>query len=199
MIGTGNNTAAARPGVAAELRSIAVPWKAVLATGVLGVAFGAAVLLLPDVSLRVMSALAGVWLLMAGIARIISAFLPGSGSIAHHVLSGMVGVVVLVAGLVCLRDLVNRLAVLSLLFAITWILSGLTEVVLGLQRTGAARLGLLCVGLLSCAAGFVFLLMPDVSLAALVILTGLSSLLVGAAEVALAFVLRGTHTAEATR
>jgi uncharacterized membrane protein HdeD (DUF308 family) len=187
-----NGRADGWPSAATELRSIPVPWLTVLVTGILGAAFGAAVLIWPDISLRIMSALTGVWLLMAGIARIIGAFLPGSGSIARHVLSGIVGVVLLIAGLVCLRDLVTRLAVLALLFAVTWILSGLTEVVLGLQRTGPARLGLVCVGLLSFAAGVVFLMAPDLSLATLVILTGVSSLVVGLAEVVLALVLRRT-------
>jgi len=186
----GSDTAVSWPSAADELRSIPVPWGTVLATGVLGIAFGAAVLIWPDVTLRVMSALTGVWLLLAGVARIIGAFLPGSGSIARHVFSGIVGVVVLIAGLICLRDLVSRLAVLALLFAVTWVLSGLTEILLGLQRRGPARLALICVGVLSFAAGVIFLLAPDVSLATLVILTGLSSLVVGISEVVLALVLR---------
>jgi uncharacterized membrane protein HdeD (DUF308 family) len=100
--------------------------------------------------------------------------------------------VVLIAGLVCLRDLVSRLTVLALLFAVTWILSGLAEIVLGLQHGGPARIGLVSVGLLSCAAGVVFLLVPDLSLATLVVITGVSSLVVGLAEVVLALVLRRT-------
>ncbi|MEV4641456.1 DUF308 domain-containing protein [Actinoplanes sp. NPDC049548] len=189
--GVGGGTAGSWPDAATELRSIPVPWWTVLTTGICAVAFGTAVLLWPDVSLRIMAALAGVWLLVAGIARIIGAFLPGSGgSIGRHVLSGIVGIVVLIGGLICLRDLVSRLAVLALLFAVTWILSGLTEILLGLQRTGPARAGLLAVGLLSVAAGIAFLLMPDLSLASLVLLTGISSLVVGLGEVALAMVLR---------
>ena len=185
-----SGTAGRWPSAATELRSLPVPWATILATGLLGVVFGAAVLIWPDLSLRLMSALTGIWLLLAGIARIISAFLPGRGSIVHHLLSGIVGVVVLIAGLFCLRDLVNRLLVLALLFAVTWILSGITEVVLGLQRTGPARLALVGVGLISVAAGIVFVLLPDVSLTTLVIITGVSSLLVGLAEVVLAFYLR---------
>ncbi|MCA2211455.1 HdeD family acid-resistance protein [Jidongwangia harbinensis] len=181
-----------------ELQSLPVPWGVVLATGIFGVVFGAAVLIWPDISLRVMALIAGGWLLMAGLARIIAAFLPGSGgSIVHHLLSGIVGVVVLIAGLVCLRDLVSRLTVLALLFAVTWILSGITGVVLGLQQTGPARAGLIAAGLLSVAAGIVFVLVPDLSLTTLVVLTGVSSLLVGLSEVVLALFLR--RTAASTR
>jgi uncharacterized membrane protein HdeD (DUF308 family) len=188
--GAVNDTGVSWPGAADELRSLPVPWGTVLATGILGTAFGAAVLIWPDATLRVMAALTGVWLLLVGIARIVGAFLPGRGGIARHILSGIVGVVVLIAGLICLRDLVSRLAVLALLFATTWILSGLTGILLGLQRKGAARIGLVSVGLLSFAAGVVFLVTPDLSLKTLVILTGVSSLIVGLAEVVLALVLR---------
>jgi uncharacterized membrane protein HdeD (DUF308 family) len=187
---TGRRTTGGWPGTAEELRSVPVPWKPLLATGIFGAVFGATVLIWPDVTLRVMAAIVGVWLLTAGIARIIGAFLPGSGSIAYHVLSGIVGVVVLIAGLICLRDLVSRLTLLSLMFAVTWILSGITEVVLGLQRAGPERVGLVSVGLLSLAAGIVFVLVPELSLATLVILTGVSSLLIGLGEVVLALVLR---------
>ncbi|MEV8508892.1 DUF308 domain-containing protein [Actinoplanes sp. NPDC051475] len=192
----GRGTAGGWPGAATELRSMPVPWWTLLATGICGVVFGAAVLIWPDLSLRIMAALAGVWLLVAGIARIIGAFLPSNGgSIVRHVLSGIVGIVVLIAGLVCLRDLVSRLAVLALLFAVTWILSGLTGILIGLQRTGSARVGFVAVGLISLIAGIVFLVLPDVSLTMLVVLTGVSSLIVGLAEVVLALVLRKARAA----
>jgi uncharacterized membrane protein HdeD (DUF308 family) len=178
------------PGAVAYLRAQPIAWQTVLVSGVLGMAFGAAVLIWPDVSLRIMAALAGVWLFISGLARIVGAFLPGAGSIARHVLSGIVGIVVLIAGLVCLRNLVTRLAVLALIFATTWILSGITEVVLAVQATGAVRGSLLVVGVLSILAGIVLLVTPALSLATLVVLTGAGSLLVGLAEVVLAFYLR---------
>lgn len=177
------------PSPAAELQSIPLPWGIVLATGSCGVVLGAAVLNWPDASLWIMSALTGMWLLVAGVAQIIGAFL-GSGSIARRAVSGIAGVVALIAGLVCLRDLAGRLAVLALLFAVTCVVSGITEVVLAVRSTGRARLGLVGAGLVSVAAGIVFLLAPDLSLEALVILTGTGGLLVGLAEVVLAFVLR---------
>jgi uncharacterized membrane protein HdeD (DUF308 family) len=184
------------PGVVAHLRAQPIAWQTVLVSGVLGMAFGAAVLIWPDVSLRIMAALAGVWLFVSGLARIVGAFMPGAGSIARHVLSGIVGIVVLIAGLVCLRNLVTRLAVLALLFATTWILSGITEVVLALQSTGAVRGSLLVVGVLSILAGIVLLVTPSLSLATLVVLTGAGSLLVGLAEVVLAFYLRKAPPAD---
>jgi uncharacterized membrane protein HdeD (DUF308 family) len=175
---------------AGALLGQAFPWWAVLITGLLGMGFGIAVLAWPDVSLRIMAALAGIWLLLSGIARILAAFLPGAGSIVRHLFTGIVGVVLLIAGLLCLQDLATRLSVLALLFTVSWMLSGIAELIMGLQHDGAARYALIAVGLLSLLAGVVFLVTPELSLATLVILTGVSSLVVGLGEVVAAFVLR---------
>jgi uncharacterized membrane protein HdeD (DUF308 family) len=173
-----------------EVRALPIPWWSFLITGLLAVALGAAVLIWPDVSLRVMAALVGIWLFLAGLSRILFAFLPTSGSIAHHVLNGVVGVVVLIAGMLCLRNLVTRLALLAFIFAITWILTGLAGLVAGLQSTGPQRTALLIAGPVTILIGTVFLFTPDLSLGLLVLLTGVGSLLVGLVEIILAFVLR---------
>jgi uncharacterized membrane protein HdeD (DUF308 family) len=177
------------PGVVAEVRSQPFPWWTVLVTGLLGIAFGLAVLVWPDITLRIMAALAGIWLFLAGVARIIGAFLP-SGSIVRNVLSGIVGIIVMVAGIICLRNVVTRLALLALLFSITWILSGLTALLVGAQRRGPERITLIIVGALTLIAGCILLFTPSLSLATLVFLTGFSSVVVGAGEVVLAFVVR---------
>jgi uncharacterized membrane protein HdeD (DUF308 family) len=176
--------------VRSEVRSQPFPWWTVLISGLLGVALGVMVLVWPDITLRVMAALVGIWLFVSGLARIIGAFLPGGGSIARNVLSGVVGIIVLIAGVICLRNVVTRLALLALIFAITWILTGLTMVLVGAQRSGGERVTLVVVGLLALFAGLVFVFAPGLSLTTLVLLTGISSLVVGAAEVVLAFVLR---------
>jgi uncharacterized membrane protein HdeD (DUF308 family) len=166
------------------------PWWAWLITGVLGVAFGTAVLVWPDLTLRIMGVITGLWLVVTGLARILGAFLPAAGGLVPRVLSGVVGIVILIAGLICLRDLATRLAVLALMFSVTWILGGVTAVIIGAQHQGPARLVLIAVGVLSLIAGIVLISAPHLSLATLVLLTGVSSLVVGASEVVMAFVLR---------
>lgn len=165
-------------------------WWTLLITGALGVAFGAAVLAWPDVTLRIMAAFTGVWLLLTGLTRILGSFLPNGSGIVQHLLSGIVGIVILVAGTICLRDLVSRLAVLAVMFAVAWILSGVTAVILSLQYAGSTRLALLVAGVLSLIAGCVLLVTPNLSLATLVVLTGVGSVLVGVCEVIIAFVVR---------
>lgn len=178
------------PELPAAVRPHPFRWWSLLVSGVFAVVLGLAVLVWPDISLRVMAALAGVWLLASGLARTIGAFLPSGRSIAGHILSGIVGIVVLVGGLLCLRNLVTRLAVLALMFATTWILSGLAEIIAAFSSDGAGRAGLLIVGILSLFAGGLFLFTPGLSLSALVAMTAISALVVGIAEVVLAFTLR---------
>jgi len=176
-----------------EARSQPFPWWAMLVTGVLGTAFGAAVLVWPDISLRIMALTVGFWLFATGAAWTVGAFVPGRGkSVGEHVLTGIVGIVVLVGGLLCLRDLVTRLTVLALIFAITWVLSGLAEIIAAFRTTGMRRAGLLGVGLLSMLAGMILLFAPELSLSALVLLTGISSIVVGLGEIVLALYLRRT-------
>jgi uncharacterized membrane protein HdeD (DUF308 family) len=165
------------------------PWWTVVVLGLVSVLFGIVVLVWPNATLRVMAVLVGIWLLVAGILRIAGAFLPGAG-LGRQVLSGIVGVVLVLGGLACLRNLVTALAVLAFMVALTWIFSGLAEVVVAVQATGATRAALLVLGVLSLLAGFVFLVTPRLSLAALIVLTGVSALVIGVGELALAVQLR---------
>src|SRR4051794_16722019 len=135
------------PRIVEEVGPSPVPWWSLLIPGIFAIILGVAVLVWPDVTLRIMAALVGVWLFVAGLARIIAAFLPTGRSVAGHILSGIVGFIVLVGGLICLRNLVSRLAVLALIFATTWILTGLAEIIGALATRSAARTGLLIVGI----------------------------------------------------
>jgi uncharacterized membrane protein HdeD (DUF308 family) len=171
-------------------RTVPFPWWTFLVTGALGTVFGVAVLAWPEMTLRAMAVLVGFWLLIAGLARILGAFLPSGGSVLHRMLSGVVGIVVLVGGLICLRDLVTRLTVLALMFGITWILGGITAVVIGAEYSGTPRIALIAAGVLSLIAGTILVGTPSLSLTTLVVLTGVCSLIVGLAEVVMAFVIR---------
>jgi uncharacterized membrane protein HdeD (DUF308 family) len=169
------------------------PWWLVLILGIVSILFGAAVLVWPHASLHVMAVLVGCWLLVAGFARIIGAFLPG-GSVGGHVLSAIIGVVLVIAGMICLRNLVTGLAVLALMVAFTWTFGGLTAIVMGTQTSGGTRVGLILLGALSVIFGLVFLFLPGLSLAGLILMTGISALAVGAGEVVVAFQLRSAGT-----
>jgi len=86
--------------------------------------------------------------------------------------------------------LANALAVVAFLIALTWLFSGLAEIVVGLQTAGSARILYLILGGLSFVIGLIFLFAPQLSLAALVVMTGISAIVIGVGEMALALRLR---------
>jgi len=174
--------------VAREQESL-FPWWTLLLLGAVSVLFGIAVLVWPGATLKVLAVLVGIWLLLAGTLRIVGAFLPGRG-VGRQVLSGIVGVIVFIGGVVCLRNLVTALAVLALIVSLSWLFSGLSATLMAFQATGATRAGLLIVGILSIIVGLVFLFVPGLSLAAVVLLIGISAIVIGAGELVLAFQLR---------
>lgn len=169
------------------------PFWQLVTLGLLTIGFGVAALIWPDASVRILAVLLGVWLLASGLARVVGAFLSGR-SIPREVLSGIVGLVYLMAGAACLRDVANGVLVLALMIGLAWILSGVAEFVVALDAGGARRRWLTALAAVSVAIGFGFLVWPHPSLTVLVVLTGVSALAVGSAELVFAVQLRRATT-----
>lgn len=157
-----------------------------LVLGVATMCFGIAILAWPDASVRVVAVMVGIWLLLAGLARIVGAFVWRHG-LGRQLLSGIVGILLVIGGVACLRDLAKGAAVLAFLIALVWILSGVAELVIA-QETGTwARRWLIVVGVASLAVGCVFVFTPSLTLAVMALLAGLSALVIGAVQVLFAF------------
>ena len=184
--------ALAGPDVVAPAEPSPFPWWLVLLLGGTSVLFGTAVLANPGGSLRALSVLVGLWLLVSGIVRVVVAFVPGRG-LGRQILSGLVGLLFVVAGVACLRDLVKALGLLALMVALGWLFSGLTAIVMSVEAQGLPRFLLVAIGAFAMVLGFILLVSPGASLAAVVLLTGISAVLVGGVEVVGAFVLRRTR------
>ncbi len=163
-------------------------WQA-LVLGVGTVVFGIAVLAWPDESVRLLGVLTGIWLVLTGVVRILTAFVTWEGR-GWQALSGIVGVLFVVGGVACLRDVAKGVLVLAFLVAVAWICVGLAELVAAIGQEGATRIWLGVLGAGSIVIGFVFLLWPEPSLTALAILVGVSGLVIGVGEIAFAVRLR---------
>ena len=157
--------------------------------GCMTLLFGVVVLAWPRESARVLAVLFGIWLLMAGITRILAAFLLGS-SVGHQLLSGIVGIVYVLAGTACVRDVTKSAVLLALVAAAGWILSGLAELVVAVRSKGSHRRWLGVLAVASILIGFIFLLWPGPSITAVILLIGFSALVIGVSELAVAFQLR---------
>jgi uncharacterized membrane protein HdeD (DUF308 family) len=188
--GSGATAPAGRDTVPADSTKLpAVPFWQALALGLVTALFGLAVLVWPGETLRTLGVLIGIWLMIAGAMRVLGAFTSKRG-LSHQVLSGTVGVVLLIGGVACLRNVARGVLVLALIVALAWLLSGMAEIVIAFQTTGAVRTWLLVLGIVSIAIGLAFTFWPSLSLATAVIMTGISALLIGAGEVAFAFQMR---------
>jgi uncharacterized membrane protein HdeD (DUF308 family) len=166
------------------------PWWSLVVLGIVSVLLGIVVVAWPTATLKVMAALAGLWLLLGGLVRIFSAFVSGRG-VGRQMLSGVVGVVLVIVGAACLRDLVRTVELLAVVVAVTWLLSGIAEVVMAADaKRGGSRVALLATGLISIMLGLAFLFVPRFSLGVLVLMTGLGFIVTGALQVAVGLQLR---------
>jgi len=169
----------------------------VFALGATSVLFGVAVLAWPDATTRVLAVLLGVWLMILGAARTVAAFTPHRG-LGRQVLSGIVGVILLIAGIACLRDLAKGMTVLAFVVALTWISSGIAELVIAAHSTGATRWWMAAIGLICIVVGLVFVFVPELSLTVLSVMIGLTGLVIGVSELIFAFQIRRLASEPAT-
>jgi uncharacterized membrane protein HdeD (DUF308 family) len=173
------------------LRPVLVPWWLPLSLGVLSVLFGVVVLAWPGATLYVFAVLVGFWLVVIGVARVVGAFVHRPDrTTGQQVLSGVIGVVYVIGGVMCLRHLVISLLLIVVFVSLQWLLGGITDVVLGVHSVGAHRWWLLVIGVLSIALGVVFAALPALSLTFFVVFTGISSLVLGVMQISSAFMLR---------
>jgi uncharacterized membrane protein HdeD (DUF308 family) len=168
---------------------VEVPFWQVVTLGLVTALFGLAVLVWPGETLRILGILIGIWLLVVGATRIVGAFVSKRG-VGHQVLSGIVGVVLLIGGLACLRNVARGVLVLALVVALAWLLSGVAELVIASQTTGSTRMWLIVLGVVSIGLGLAFTFWPSLSLTTAVLLTGISALIIGIGEIVFAFQMR---------
>ncbi len=166
-----------------------VPFWQTLALGVVTALFGIAVLVWPGETLRVLGALVGVWLVVAGAMRVAAALTEHHG-LGRRLLTGVVGAVMVVGGVACLRNVATGVTLLALVVGLAWLLTGISEIGIGLMTHGRTRRWLTTMGVVSLVVGLVFVVWPSASLAAIVLLTGISALLIGCMEVVFAFMMR---------
>ena len=163
-------------------------WPALL-RGLLTAAFGVVLLVWPHVSVHPLGVFAGLWLLFVGVAHIVGAFVRWRG-LGWQVLSGAVGILFVVGGVACLRDVTKGVLILAFLIALAWIFIGLAELATAALASGRARTWLILLGIVAIVIGFAFMLWPAPSLTVVVVLAGISSLVVGIADIVVALRLR---------
>jgi len=106
--------------------AMAASWPVAMFVGLVTIAIGVVVVVWPGETLTVLSVLFGIQLLLFGVFRLISAF--SSQSLAPG-LTGFIGVIGMVAGVVVLRNRFETVAVLATLLGIVWIVGGSIDLI----------------------------------------------------------------------
>lgn len=166
-------------------------WLSVLVNGVLTLALGAAVLAWPGSSLIVAGALFGVYLLVSGVAQVVSAF--GTvGTAGLRVLAFISGGLAVVLGVMCFRSSLQSVVMLAIWIGAGWLFRGITLIVSAAADSRAPARGTqIFLGIMSVLAGVVVIEWPLTSSAVLTIVAGSALLVLGLAEAIFAFVVRG--------
>lgn len=166
------------------------PWWILATVGVLSILFGVAVFVWPDATLYVLAILIGIWLIAAGILRLVAAFANSGASTAQHVISGVIGVLFLVTGVICLRNLVKSLVLLVVIVGLSWLLSGVIELGAAIAIPGPGRGLRIGLGIIDLLVGIALLVWPGLTLSLVVALIGIGAIVVGVAQIAFAFYAR---------
>ncbi|MEU7875657.1 DUF308 domain-containing protein [Dactylosporangium sp. NPDC049140] len=164
----------------------------VLLLGVATALFGLAVLVWPDETLRVLGIVAGVWLIALGVMRAVTAFRADNSS-GRRILAAVMAVVLLAAGITCVRNADGGVVVLATLLGLAWLLSGFALLLIAMPARDPTRAWLSVLGFLSVLIGVAFMLWPGPSLTTLVLISGIGAVAVGAGEVAFALRLRSAR------
>lgn len=166
-----------------------------VALGVVTVVAGALILAWPGGTLLTVAVLLGIQLIIAGIVRAVTAFTFDADSVAGRILFLLLGVLLVIVGILCLRAPSRTVAILVLLFGLSTIVSGVLEFFHGVTGGGGWAIAS---GTVSILIGIIVLSYPVGSVSAMIWLFGLSLLVVGLTGIVGAFTPSrsrvGSHT-----
>lgn len=165
---------------------------AVVAIGVVSVVLGVIVLVWPKATLLVVAIVFGLQLIAAGAVRIaVTRELPADPGWVRPV-SIALGVLTIIAGIICLFRPGTSLVVIAILIAAGWIAEGVAALAHGFAsgRSAGARVFLLVFGAISIIAGIVVAVWPGETLVILTRVGGILLIVLGVAELVTVFVAR---------
>lgn len=176
-----------------EVPALAKNWWLFVVLGVICVATGIATIVWPDITLLALGILAGVYLLLAAVMEIIEAITEPAG----RAMSAILGVLALIAGLVCIRRPGESLLALVIVLGIYLIAEGVFRIVLAFGSEGRRWWGI-ALGALDCIVGIIIMAWPEIGLVTLAVFFALTMLFRGVFAIVAGFKLRGLRNAPET-
>lgn len=163
-------------------------WWLLAILGVLTVIVGFVALIYPGPTLLVVGLLFGIWLVIWGGFAIYRG-IADSGGAGFRVLSAIIGVLGVLAGIVLILRPGQSVLTVVLVIGIWWIVTGILEFVQGVA-VKEYRWTNIILGLIGAVAGIIILVWPGIGLVTLVFIVGFTLIFRGTLEVVLAFQLR---------
>ncbi|WP_120336983.1 HdeD family acid-resistance protein [Cryobacterium soli] len=155
------------------------------ASAVLAIAIGTVLLVWTEATLTVIAVLFGLYFVISGVVRIVRGVAATGAGTGGRVLNIVFGVLVLILGILALRNPEGSLAVLGLLVGIVWIVEGVAALVE--FTTDSSRWPGIVLGLVGILAGIIVLFAPVETIGVLVTIGGIMLILSGLVQLVRAF------------
>ena len=166
-----------------ELKSY---WWLLLLSGILSILIGGALLFWPGKTLTVVGFLIGLWMLLAGVMRFLIALFGGDTDGRWIIL--IVGIVGIALGIVVMRNPTETIAIIVVIAAVFWIISGLVDIFQGISDDGMENRGwVIFGGVVAALAGAIVLLWPSASLLVLAVIAGVFFIVDGIMQIIAGF------------
>ena len=175
-----------------EVPQIARNWWMFALLGLICVATGIAAIVWPDITLLALGIIFGIYLLIAAIIEIIDALFGPPGGRA---ISAILGIVALIAGVICIRRPGESLLAIVIVVGVYLIAEGVIRVVRAFE-VHEGRGWIIGLGLLDAVVGIVILAWPKIGLVTLAVLFALTMLVRGIFAIVVGVKLRGLRHEE---
>jgi uncharacterized membrane protein HdeD (DUF308 family) len=175
--------------MSAQPQPISRLWWMFLVAGILNLIVGIVAVIHPDFTLLALGIVLGFYLLLAAVMAIVEGI---SGAAESRALSIVLGIVALIAGIICIRRPGESLLALVVAAGIYLVAVGVLRFVMAFTVPGPRGLPI-TVALLEVILGILILSLPHVSLGTLALLFGFSMLVRGVWDIFTAFAVRGAR------
>ncbi|MBJ7289634.1 DUF308 domain-containing protein [Williamsia sp.] len=136
-----------------------------ISTSVLGIVLGIIALVWPGPTLLVVAVLFGISLILTGAYRLSIAFSAKGLPTGLRVVFGVVGAIILIAGVLCLFDPAESLVLLAIVIGVGWIFQGVHDLMSDRAGThNVPRWVLVLSGAISIIAGIVVITLPGLAI-----------------------------------
>jgi uncharacterized membrane protein HdeD (DUF308 family) len=167
-------------------------WWLFVIAGLICIATAIAVIVWPDITLMAFGVIIGIYLLLASALEIVDAITGDSGS---RGVSAILGVIALIAGIVCIRRPGESLLAIVVVIGVYLVAAGVIRVVRAFDVREDRGWALL-VAVVDVAIGCLLLSWPDLGLATAALIFAATMFVRGLYEIVVGFKLRGLRHAD---